>query len=406
MSRKLEFLRTSLRLVYQFLFALLLSHSFLAIFTEEVLTVPFIVGLLGMFLISYLTRAFVPKMLMVIAVHFVLAGIMLLCPYSLGNKIVYVCVAISLLVIALHPKYKEGVPALGGVPVFTMLIIFAMLLLAHNKGIASLVSACYIIPIIMITIYIVMVYLDGLKTYMGMTQSITGIPMKRLVFTNSIFIMGILLIFVVSIFILNVLGIEDDAFPLAKGLASAFLLTFYGVIYVIGSLVNKFTHDSPDDSATANAAELLKEQGSSRLGDVLDMLLKISLVLVAVYVLYRVVKKFGRWLLTRKQNTMDIIERADVIDVNDVIAATKKKDAQTTAEGKIRKLYRSVIYKQKHYVEITPYKSARDFETEIRNERSQDIGDITDMYAKVRYGTVVADKQLVKEMKELVKRSN
>lgn len=405
MNRKLELLRATARMLFQFLFAMLAASAIIGIYKEEKLDVIFVGGILVAFVISYITRAYAPNLPVIIIVHMILAGPFLITPYSLEHKIVFECVCMYLVVTSIDKDRKAGVPPIGGVPVFTLLMIFAMLMLAYKKEMMWLVRLCYVIPVIMIFLYIIMVYLDGLKNYMSMTQSITGIPTKRLVFTNSIFIAVILLVFFVALMILNLFGIKDDAFPLAKGIASAVLLVAYGLVYGFGFICSKLIGDSTLEDSFEETKKKIEEEAPNRVGDVLDMLLKIAVVLIIIYVLYLIIKKIGQYILTRKQNTTDLVEKADEVEnLFETHESIKKKEEKSSHEEKIRKMYRNRILKHKHFLYPSKFKSVRDYEASMKEQELGDIEEMTDLYSKVRYSNIEADKQLVKEMKELSKK--
>ena len=80
------------------------------------------------------------------------------------------------------------------------------------------------------------------------------------------------------------------------------------------------------------------------------------------------------------------------------------KSEPSTAESKIRKLYRNRILKHKNMIDINDYKTVRDYEMLMKREELGDIKALSDLYASVRYGEVKADKKLVKEMKDLAKK--
>lgn len=408
MSRKLEFLRTLLRMLFQFLFVVILTHVYYIAYVGSAMEPECIGTILFYFLLAFTLDFFVQSMPLKFAFHVGMVVSAIAIPYSVEVKVFLVLTIcfITNSTIGCHLfKKKKSEGNKTPVPIPYMLVVFVMNLYAYYQGNGALIRTCNLLPIIMLFIYLLQVYLDGLGNYINLTNKITGVPIKRIVFTNSTFIGGIMFALLVVVIILNIFGVDGSSLPIWKGLAAAAILLLCGILYLFGSFLNKFS-DGKDDLGYEKAAQVLRDEGKNKLGEVLEMLLFIAVIIGVIYVLYKIVFMIAKIFLTRKQNIFDNIERADAIaDVAEERTSTATKyEAQSSAEEKVRKLYKQRIIKHKHFLNPTEYKTARDYEREVKAQEIGDISSATDLYARVRYGNAVVDKTTVKEMKEILKK--
>lgn len=409
MSRKLEFLRTLLRMLFQLLFVLMLTHVYYVGYVDKPIEPECIGTIMFYFLLAYTLDFFARSLLLKLAFHLGMIISAIAIPYVIEVKVLLIIVVLCITNITVGRqlfKKKRVESRKTPVPIGYMIVVFFMNLYAYSQGDNSLIRTCNILPIVMLFIFLAQVYLDGLGNYIDQTNSITGVPIKRIVFTNTTFVGGIIFALLVVVVLLNIFGVDGSSIPIWRGLSSACLLLFFGILYLFGSFMNKFTDDSKDGLAYTEAARVLKEDGTNKLGEVLEMLLYVAIIAAVIYVLYKMIFMFAKILLSRKQNEFDNIERAEAIaEAAEQRESTNTKyEAQSSEEEKIRKLYKNRILKQKHFLEPTEYKTAREYEQAARAQEIGDIKEITDLYTSVRYGNGTVDKTTVKEMKELLKK--
>ena len=63
-------------------------------------------------------------------------------------------------------------------------------------------------PVLIIFIYLVSLYVDGLEEYLNGARRVSGAPMKMIISTNSLIVTGILTVFVVTILLGNALHLD------------------------------------------------------------------------------------------------------------------------------------------------------------------------------------------------------
>lgn len=409
MSRKLEFLRTLLRMLFQFLFAIILTHVYYVAYVDKPIAPECVGTILLYFLLAYSLDFFVVNLPVKLAIHIGMIASAIALPYVVEVKVFLVIVLLGIsnaTILGRLFKKKKANDKKTPVPIAYMLVILFVNLYAYNLNSVALIRTCNLLPIIMLFIYLLQVYLDGLGNYINLTTRITGVPIKRIVFTNSTFIGGIMFSLMIVVIILNIFGVDGSTLPIWKGFASAILLIFCGILFLFGSFLNKFTDGGKEDESFLKAKRVLQEEGTNKLGDVLEMLLFIAVIIAVIYVLYKMIFYFVKLLLSKRQNVFDSIERADAIaDVAEERSSTVTKfEAQSSEEEKVRKLYKQRIMKQKHFFNPSAYKTVRDYEREASEQSIGDISDATELYSRVRYGNEVVDKTTVKEMKTLLKK--
>ncbi|MDD6136605.1 MAG: hypothetical protein PUB54_05455 [Lachnospiraceae bacterium] len=405
MERKLEIVRSLLRMLFNLLFTLMLAHTFCAVYVDKQFGPQYIGEIVAFYIVSYAVTTIIKNMPAVISVHIMIIGAAVALPNLIEIRVLLATIAVVLFVSTIVNINKPVQTRKTGFPIAQLVAVFLMNLYAYYIGNEMLIRSCYILPVVMLFLFLVSVYLDGLQTYIDRTSSITGIPVKRVVFTNSMFVVGILFALLVAIVIINLFGVDGNSLPIWKGLASAALLILFGIIYLMGSFINAFTENGKEGAVYSAAKQQIQEEGTNRLGQILEMLIIVALIAVILYVIYKLIRMLGRRLLLKKQHIGDLIERADeYVEVAEKRETYSMKSEPSTAESKIRKLYRNRILKHKNMIDINDYKTVRDYEMLMKREELGDIKALSDLYASVRYGEVKADKKLVKEMKDLAKK--
>lgn len=408
MSRKLDFLRSLLRMLFQFVFVLILMHVYFVSYVNLPFAPEWIGTILFYFLVGYAFDFFCKNIILKILLHIGMIVSAIALPYIIEIKLFMLAVVLGVTVTTVcrstFVKKKEENNKTQ-IPVAYILFIVILNMYSYYQGNSALIRTCNLLPIIMLFIFLLQVYLDGLKNYINLTNAFSGVPIKRIIVTNSTFVGGIICALLVMVIALNVFGVDGSSMPIWRGLGAAALLLFFGVIYLYGSFVNKFTDSTKDGFVYGKAEDLFKDEGSNKLGEVLEMLLFVGIIIGVIYVLYKMITLFAKLFLMQKQNFEDSIERADALtDVAEKRSVSDKKyKSQSSAEEKVRRLYKNHIMKRRHFLYPSEYKTARDYEKETQEQELGDISAMTNLYTSVRYGNGTVDKETVKEMKELLK---
>lgn len=403
MERKLEFYRNILRMLYQALFTVLFIHSLVSRYTSEAFLPSCVGAIFGCYIISYFIRNYAGNNLIVFLVHGGMIGSFLLVDFTTGVRVFLIGLCLFLLSNSFRGKRYQGLPPVNGFPLGSMLAVLVIYFLAVYQDNTPLIKECYVIPIIMIFVYLAMMYLDGLREYIHSTHTITGLPLNRIIYSNSVYVLGLFFILLVAIFILGLFRLDDNALMFGKGILAVFALAFYGFIFISGSIMRLFSEDA-GGSAYSKASKMLQETGKSRVGEVLEMLVQLALLILVLYGLYRFVRWIGRWLLLGRRSALDIVEKADtntkIVERREDIKQDKRRFDN---EAKIRLLYKNHILRYQHYIKLNNRKSARTIEHEILENEIGNVNEVTNIYSRIRYGKNGADKALVKYTKELTK---
>ena len=422
-------IRKWLRLIYEFLFIMLII-DFVLCMSEKGLMDTKLLLILGVTLVvSYISREFLAHVITLLIVH----GILGAGAYFLVDEIYLKVILITMVVgiffdAAAYMKRGYFLVRAFDAPWDIFFLGVAISILAayqHNK---TLQTVGYISVIVMLCVNLFSIYLEGLDDYMSLNRRVKGIPINQMMAVNTFIVSTVICVIVTIILLADLLGLPK----VVAGFCEAMLGLLKILVILIGIIISFITglFGNSFISPGAGAQEIEKiVVGESILGKIIYFILTVLIIICAVYVLIRICLFVIKWLIARTERKNDMTEDLD----------TKKKVVEKTRVEKIdeggylspeqraRRIYKKRVLSFKKFfmpgtndttgdieeamlrtllgnLQNQPEGEAADVEKEaerLNEEFSKTDGTrITELYNAVRYGKVKVDKEYIANMKK------
>lgn len=406
MIHKIERTRKILRMLYNALFMLLVFMFVSVVFLK--LHPPVFVYLVIMlaYLLSYIIRDYAPSNLWILILHTILCGTIIPIRLYMSIKILLITVIIHLMGDAFtYARYGYKLRPLDDMPWPTFLISIIIYTYGFFMHENIMTKSAYFIPVILLVLYYVMIYVEGLRTYVNATKDVSGLPLKRIVSTNTMIVFMIIIFLILGIWLGNILELDEALKAVGKGAIALF--KFLAIIFVtVWKIIASFFSSGGGSSTTAIVMEdKAVREYAGQIGDSFEFALKGGIILLATYIVYKITIKIIKRLVEKRKFATDIIEQAEVSykDTKKEVLYRRIFKIKKTPEEKIRKYYRLRIMKNKYQISLTKSKTAEDIRKEIKANELGNVDDITRIYSDVRYGKISPDKNMVKKMNHMIK---
>ncbi len=407
MKHNVEVMRRILRFGYEALFSVLLMEFFMIIFIQEKPSFYGIAIVLGLYLISYLAREWSANILILLLCHIIPAGIIGLMPVSRGFFVICILLSCYLFDTAyLYVRRHAVLKPMTDFPWATFLISFIIYLYGYFTKSDRIVFSAYIIPVILIFIYLASIYLDGLKGYLDATKDVGGIPVRKIVLTNTVIVAVIMMILLAAMILCRAFDFSVILEKLGQGVAAVLRIVWL-VLSFFGSVISSMiTTGTSNLSKYGNyyGQQLGAEAG--KIGSIMELVLKFALLVLVIYLFYQLMKRLLRLVLANIRQENDVVETVKLPVRKKIIyeMLDHERPHSLTAEEKIRRLYRNRMLKYRYDISLSEYKTSRELEQEVHENNIDDVHALTDIYADVRYGGIKPDKQMLKKMKVFARR--
>lgn len=403
-----RWIRILLRMLYQTVFMALLLFFFSITILGELPGFIVLSSLLLLFMLSFAIREWMPSHLLILLLHFLLFGAIYILPCSIGLRIMLMLVQVYLTCSALVYSYKGAViKPLSDIPwpsFLTCTIIYILSIITH---LAELTIRTYIITILLLVIYYIMVYVEGVNEYIDSAKTVSGLPLKRMLHTNTTIIGIVIFLLLFGLFLGYIFGSDEMTDAIGDALQWFFQMLFHAILLLIEWLGKWLTqYLGMQDIEPNSADDLAAGEQATGWGLIVEMLLMVIVLAVVSFLLYHLMRKLIRLLLKPRSYEDDIIEEAENVKV---VEREKSRGRavlyhrQTLAE-KARRYYKRRILKHKNEIILTAQSTCRDIEQEIEEKEQEDIHELTELYARLRYGSQEPDRAMLKKMRELAGR--
>ena len=417
MYDKLLFVRKILRLLYQFLFMILLGDLFLSSIYKPVLGVTPIIEIFVIMVLSYVLRDKVSHGIFMLLTHIAMSVGIFFIENNIPKRIVLVFVVSLCFFDGMNYILKGySLKRMFDTPWEAM--IFGLLTIAlgayyHNSIVTHI---GYVIPIIMIILYLLAIYIEGLMNYVISAKDVSGIPIKQIVTTNSFIVSAVMLVIIILVVISDLLDFSGLAFALGKVFVG--ILKILGVIFLlIIKLLSAMS--GTRENVTRQSMQQIEEiaEETNMLAVILETILYGLLILLTLFVIWKVFKKLIRIFLDRQDRRYDMTETlaADNSDKIKREKIKKKRQGRLTPEMKARSIYKKKVLSYKDNFQPDSTDTTKDILRAARRTEKEEYVDwpvhlldekvteesMTEMYNRVRYGGEIPDKEFLKKMKEL-----
>lgn len=402
MKPRITLFQAGLRLIYEWLFSVLCSYFIIIIFMGKKPDGFIEFALLIIYLASYWIRKRAGYNIWIFAVHAVLLVSVILLPFSASTKWVLSGIIIYQFSEALVYEKRGNFVNFSDVPWPTFFVSVVIYAYGYATKSSLLTSGAYIIPIILIVLYLLIIYIDGLDIYLESTKNVSGLPVKKIVFVNSSIVIAIIILLLAGILLGRALGLSS---ALYKGLkAVVFLLSYviFAIRLMFIFLLRPLTKTTSEKMQYEQNkfGDFLSDHADDTVG-ILDMIYKTAAILLVIYILYKLAGFIIKLLMKKRTVYGDKVEEAVVSKRRiDVTRIKKEKKNIFSSEYKFRKLYRERVLRYKYDIRLDACKTGRDIRDELYKNELDDITKITAAYEEVRYG----DKKVTKEMMKLFDR--
>ncbi len=409
MIMKTELMRRIARLLYGFTICLLLMEMVLISLKNPPVSFGSILVLGLCFVVQYYARERVSRLWQLLA----LTG--LIC---LGIWFIPEILLVRLLLIGINAGlYFGGAKYVmsGGVPYEAQEIPWPGILL----GIASTGSGLYyerpqlvtiaaVVLILHIISFLLVLYADGVQQYVESTRDVKGIPIRRMVHTNSWIVAGIILIMVVGILIGEALGLPDALVSLLKSVGRILLGLFSGVVLLFKWIVNLLGGGSRESVQVAGERFVEKVGDPGTWSEIVLTILRVILLIFLLYLLVRIFARIFKVLVARfqkveQEKTAAGTEREDIRERTREGGVLKEAARFFTPEERARRIYRKAVLHFSGPDIPGENATAGDICQRISTEQDMDIRELTRLYEAVRYGAVKVDRAYLSGMKQAAK---
>lgn len=403
MKHRIEIYRRILRFLYEVLFSVLLMEFFMIIFVKERPGMSAVLIVAGLYLISYVAREKCPNSLVLLFVHAAPMVVLALLPVSIGLFAISLATDIYLFDAAFLYARRNGVlMPVTDLPWATFFISFIIYLYGYFTKTDIIADSAYLIPVILIFIYLCSLYLDGLKGYLEATRDVSGLPLRRIITVNTMIVAGVLLVLLGVTVLCRSIDFKAVFLAAGQGVISVIrilwlILSFFGGI--ISSMITTGRSNLAVHSERYGQ-EIGAEAG--RLGSMMETVLVVILLVLALYVLCRLSVRVFKLLIKKHSYDGDMIEMVTPVRKNILREEIPRRHLRSlSGEEKIRKMYRSYILRYRYDITLHAGKTTEMIEEELSDRQIADVRGLTDIYREVRYGGADADRQLIKKMKRL-----
>lgn len=406
MKVKVELSRKILHFLYETLNTMLIIAFFHVVFLKYDM-MPIVSLIIGTFyLYSYIIRDKVYSYGKIVLLHFPLLAIVILHNMRMGTRIILGILVIHLIIDSVeYGIRKNTLKKMEDFPWPIFAFGFISHLFARELNNQSLEIMAYVIPIILMFLYYIMIYLDGIKEYMDSTKDVSGLPLKRIVNTNSTIVLLILFVIGISIILCRYIDFQAIIKTIIDGLIYIVRIFAFGLSFIFKFISTILSNDSVGNiEVKGQYDEFLKE--NQREGFISDeIILEIFLAVFVIYISYFIVRRVIKRLMMYRVYEGDVVEKLEKSrkDSKKIHKAKRKVFFYLSNEEKIRKFYKIRILRERYDLRFRPDITPREIEKELLCKEIADVSEITELYSKVRYGDSIPDKSMVKRASRLSK---
>lgn len=406
MKSKVKKLRVILSLLYDSIFASLIVCFLEVLFIKEAPDLFLIPVCVALFLLSYIFRELAPGNLSMILSHGVLLGLIYVLPFALNIRVLLTGVGGYLIVSACF-YIKRGYKAAPIIdlpwPSFLIAIFIYLCSIWVKDDVLKLLA--YVIPIGMLILYYFITYLEGIASYLDATNDVSGIPLKKIIQSNSTLVFAIIAILLGGL----LLGRLLIRYDIANEVGRFVLKVIYQVVYAVMYVYFYFLRLLKIDSVSYQMPEVtaFSAAGNGEGFSLLNSLIYLAFLLFTGWFLLKLLRRLVRFLLKKRQPKTDQVETLLPGRIDTVKKEKKQGRGKEpmTLNHRLRRLYKQKILRYKNRDLLGADKSCHDIERLVELSSGENVHALTQLYARCRYGADETTTEDVKQMKKLCKRN-
>ena len=408
MKHKLYVISTILNMLYQTTCASVIFLFFEVVLFGQTPDFLFIPITCVLFFVSYLLRNYAPNRLTILIIHILLGVFVLILPYETEIKVAYLAIPFYLFITTsktfMRNEYKRST---DDVPWPSFLLFVVVYLVGNKLGQPQLMMIAYVGALALLFLYLALVYVDGIENYLRSAGNVSGIPLRQILSTNSIIVGAIVICLVISLILGEIFDFKNILLLVKKALL-AFLYLIVQVWGMFLELVGRwFMKDGASGLDYREPEDGGQGQTIHSIGDILDPILYMILACAVLFVVYKAVCAFVKWLMQKRIRYGDIVEKVEKSDGKRATKDTRsKRHLFLTSEERARRYYKQCILRYRYEISLSSSKTGRELANEIKAQNLANVDAITDCYEQIRYGDKKVDKQVVRKIRKLAEQNS
>ena len=402
MTHKIYWAERGLRYLYEVVTAELFMYTFCMIFMRQDPRFTDAIWIAGIFLLSYLIRDFAPNHILLTVGHLVLAGLLVILPGTVWIRTVTGIYDIGYLLpcAVAYAKRGSGLTDMSE-PWPSILAGIFVYFASIGMELPVLSNLSYIAVSLLMAIYMMIRYIQGLKRYISQTTEVSEQSIRDIAFINGRVVLFLAVLVLLLMGACRFLDLSGFVNVLARAFAKV-VQTVFGAIMVIWVFVLTLLTKGGPAATSLDYQDTLNEyyQNSVKGYDVFTLILKVFVVLLLIFFLVRILLQVIRFLLKPRSYADDVIELiAEEPNQYKERITNRRIMHRLTAEEQARKIYKKSILRYKDVITLNKRMTCEDIRQEITKTEVGNVEGISAIYEQIRYGAGEVDNYVIREMK-------
>ena len=402
MTHKIYWAERGLRYLYEVVTAELFMYTFCMIFMRQDPRFVDAIWIAGIFLLSYLIRDFAPNHILLTVGHLVLAGLLVILPGTVWIRTVIGIYDIGYLLpcAVAYAKRGSGLTDMSE-PWPSILAGIFVYFASIGMELPVLSNLSYIAVALLMAIYMMIRYIQGLKRYISQTTEVSEQSIRDIAFINGRVVLFLAVLVLLLMGACRFLDLSGFVNVLARAFAKV-VQTVFGAIMVIWVFVLTLLTKGGPAATSLDYQDTLNEyyQNSVKGYDVFTLILKVFVVLLLIFFLVRILLQVIRFLLKPRSYADDVIELiAEEPNQYKERITNRRIMHRLTAEEQARKIYKKSILRYKDVITLNKRMTCEDIRQEITKTEVGNVEGISAIYEQIRYGAGEVDNYVIREMK-------
>lgn len=402
MTHKIYWAERGLRYLYEVVTAELFMYTFCMIFMRQDPRFVDAIWIAGIFLLSYLIRDFAPNHILLTVGHLVLAGLLVILPGTVWIRMVTGIYDIGYLLpcAVAYAKRGSGLTDMSE-PWPSILAGIFVYFASIGMELPVLSNLSYIAVALLMAIYMIIRYIQGLKRYISQTTEVSEQSIRDIAFINGRVVLFLAVLVLLLMGACRFLDLSGFVNVLARAFAKV-VQTVFGAIMVIWVFVLTLLTKGGPAATSLDYQDTLNEyyQNSVKGYDVFTLILKVFVVLLLIFFLVRILLQVIRFLLKPRSYADDVIELiAEEPNQYKERITNRRIMHRLTAEEQARKIYKKSILRYKDVITLNKRMTCEDIRQEITETEVGNVEGISAIYEQIRYGAGEVDNYVIREMK-------
>lgn len=377
-------------------------YTFCMIFMRQDPRFTDAIWIAGIFLLSYLIRDFAPNHILLTVGHLVLAGLLVILPGTVWIRTVTGIYDIGYLLpcAVAYAKRGSGLTDMSE-PWPSILAGIIIYFASIGMKLSVLSNLSYIAVALLMAIYMMIRYIQGLKRYISQTTEVSEQSIRDIAFINGRVVLFLAVLVLLLMGACRFLDLSGFVNVLARAFAKV-VQTVFGAIMVIWVFVLTLLTKGGPAATSLDYQDTLNEyyQNSVKGYDVFTLILKVFVVLLLIFFLVRILLQVIRFLLKPRSYADDVIELiAEEPNQYKERITNRRIMHRLTAEEQARKIYKKSILRYKDVITLNKRMTCEDIRQEITETEVGNVEGISAIYEQIRYGAGEVDNYVIREMK-------